>query len=68
MAQNEPPVAVTTLLVLIVATTVVLAALSFGHAVAVYRHRLRSRRDANAAVTRIRSRYQDAVREIRHRR
>ncbi|QDG64004.1 hypothetical protein [Pseudarthrobacter sp. NIBRBAC000502771] len=57
----------TTLLVLIVATTAVLAALSFGYAVAAYRHRLRSRRDADAAVTRLRSRYQDAVREMRRR-
>lgn len=57
-----------TLVVLIVAAAVILAALCLGHAVTVYLGRSRARRDADAAVMRLNCRYQDAVREMRRRR
>lgn len=58
----------TTLVVLIVAAAVVLAALCLGNAVTVHLGRRRARRDADAAIMRLNRRYQDAVREMRRRR
>ncbi|WP_369044665.1 hypothetical protein [Sinomonas sp. P10A9] len=57
-----------TLAALIVAAAVVLAVTCLGNAVAVHLGRLRARRDAETAVTRLNGRYQDAVREMRRRR
>lgn len=57
-----------TLIVLIVAAAVLLAALCLGDAVAVLLERSRARRDADTAITRLNSRCQDAMREMRRRR
>ncbi|BCT76439.1 hypothetical protein SCMU_22810 [Sinomonas cyclohexanicum] len=54
-----------TLVVLIIASAIILAALCLGNAVAIHLRRHRIRRDADAAAARLNNRYQDALRQMR---
>lgn len=54
-----------TLLILIVASAVLLAALCLGYAIAAHLGRRRARRAAVAAARRLHERYRDSLREMR---